>query len=187
MPEVREVCLGDGFGDVAVKVNGARIEVHPDGSVDAYTDATVRAHPGANGGSKAVAVIPAELQPGDRMEDGTIFAGISPDTRGPMFTTPHDAPLVYTFNQAAEYAQTLNSQNFLGHNDWRVPSKDELNVLFNNRAAIGGFNVSGWIPAQWRWSSSRNYYFYSWAQRFSDGHQSPYFRYYLSSLRCVRG
>jgi hypothetical protein len=40
--KAREISLGDGFGDVAAKVNGVRIEVHADGSVDAYTEGAVQ-------------------------------------------------------------------------------------------------------------------------------------------------
>src|SRR5947209_20375880 len=101
---------GRRFGEVAVKVNGTSIEVHANGSVaahtsgdvDAYTNASVRAHPAANDSGKARAVTPAELKPGDRMPDGTVYAGISPDKHQPMYTTPADAPLTYTFNQAKE-------------------------------------------------------------------------------------
>src|SRR4051812_25965700 len=28
------------------------------------------------------------LSPGDKMPDGTVYAGVSPDTRKPMYTTP---------------------------------------------------------------------------------------------------
>ena len=35
-----------------------------------------------------------------------------------------------------------------------MPTKEELNVLFNNRAEIGGFNETGSDPAGWYWSSS---------------------------------
>jgi hypothetical protein len=35
-----------------------------------------------------------------------------------------------------------------------VPNKGELNVLFNNRAAIGGFDESGDDPAGWYGSST---------------------------------
>src|SRR5437764_12648503 len=96
---MRMVSVGDGFGEVAVKVNGAVIEVHEDGSVaahmsgdvDVYTDASVRVHPAANDSFKTITAAPAELKPGDRMDDGTIYAGISPDTHKPMYTTPADA------------------------------------------------------------------------------------------------
>jgi hypothetical protein len=107
-----------------------------------------------------------------------------------MYTTPADAPLTYTFNEAANYAEQLNAQKYLGHDDWRVPTKGELAVLFRNRAAIGGFNVSGEVPAGWYCSASYLGYGYSWAQRFSDGRQD--FDHHLGkhndmSLRCVRG
>src|SRR5258708_5641271 len=59
-----------------------------------------------------------------REEDGTVYAGVSPDTGKDMYATPADAPLTYTFNQAMEYAARLDAH---GHQDWRVPTKDELN------------------------------------------------------------
>ena len=77
-----EISLGDGFGDVALKVNGATVEVHADGSVaahtsgdvDVYTDRSVRVHAAANDGTRK-AVTPAELIPGDRMPDVDLFGG----------------------------------------------------------------------------------------------------------------
>jgi len=123
-----------------------------------------------------------EIKVGDVVPDGTVFAGISPDTNKPMYTTPKDAPLTMRWKAAMEYAAKLDAH---GHDDWRVPTKSELNVLFNNRAAIGGFDVSGSLPAGWYWSS-RDYYGLAWAQRFSDGHQSYDYKSSDSSLRCVR-
>src|ERR1039457_3929600 len=109
-----------------------------------------------------------ELKIGDAMPDGSIYAGTSPDSNKPMYTTPADAPLTYTFNQAQKYAEQLDAY---GHKDWRAPTKAELNVLFKNRAAIGGFNESSSYPAGWYWSSSQGGYLYAWVQRFSDGYQ----------------
>src|SRR5438477_9424405 len=103
MSDMREVSLGEGFGDVAVSVNGIRVELHGDGAIvahasgdiDVYTDAAVRVHPARHEPIKAASVTPAALKPGDPMEDGTIYAGISPDTNRPMYTTPVGAPLTY--------------------------------------------------------------------------------------------
>lgn len=64
------------------------------------------------------------------------------DTGRFLYTTPADAPLIFTFNEAAEYARRLNAQKFLGHDDWRVSTKGEVNELFNNFAAIGRFYES---------------------------------------------
>ena len=126
-----------------------------------------------------------ETEIGERMPDGTVYAGISPDTGKAMYATAADAPLTFTFNQTQKYAANLDAN---GHKDWRVPTRAELNVLYENRAAIGGFNDTGSTPAGWYWSSSQyGGYGVAWAQRFSDGHQSNYGRYFVSSLRCVRG
>jgi hypothetical protein len=85
-----------------------------------------------------------ERRIGDKMTEGTVFAGISPETGKAMYTTPADAPLTMNFNEVANRAFRLIAY---GHEDWRVPTMAELGVLFNNRAAIGGFNVTGPSPA----------------------------------------
>jgi hypothetical protein len=125
-----------------------------------------------------------EPQIGDRIADGTVYAGSSPDTGKAMYATPGDAKLTYIFNQAQKYAAKLDAH---GHQDWRVPTKGELNVLYNNRAAIGGFDESGSNSAGWYWSSSPYDKDFGWAQRFSDGTQIDTGRNFDSSLRCVRG
>jgi len=123
---------------------------------------------------------------GDKMPDGTIYAGMSPDTGKPMYTLPWDAPLTMTFNKAKDYAYAANAQEVGGHEDWRVPTKNELNVLFNNRAAIGEFDVSSSGPAGWYWSATPDGDWFAWGQRFSDGCQANYHKGHLSAVRCVR-
>jgi hypothetical protein len=138
-------------------------------------------------GQAAKAKAPANTNqapaPGDKMPDGTVFAGISPDTNKPMYATPADAPLMMKFNQAKEHADKLDAH---GHQDWRVPTKAELNVLFNNRAAIGGFDVTGPGPAGWYCSASPGYVWLAWGQRFSDGCQYTNNKGNLWAVRCVR-
>ena len=53
-----------------------------------------------------------------------------------------------------------------GYSDWYLPSKDELNKLYLNRVAIGGFGSALY------WSSSENSDIYAWLQPFSTGIQS---------------
>jgi uncharacterized protein DUF1566 len=121
---------------------------------------------------------------GDRMPDGTIYAGISPDTGKPMYTTPADVSLTMQWKEAMDYAAKFHAH---GHEDWRLPTKGELNVLFNNRAAIGGFDVSGSVPGGWYWSGTQFNKWSAWDQRFSDGDQNYNFAKDLrSSIRCVR-
>jgi hypothetical protein len=49
-----------------------------------------------------------------------------------------------------------------GYSDWYLPSKDELNQLYLNKAVVGGFNGGSY------WSSSENGSFPAWFQVFAD-------------------
>jgi hypothetical protein len=121
---------------------------------------------------------------GNVMPDGTIYAGISPDTGTPMYTTPKDSGLCAQWHKVMDHAAKLDAH---GQKDWRVPTEAELNTLFENRAALGNFNDTGSHPAAWYWSSSQYGTYGAWAQRFSDGGRVNDYRYDRSSLRCVRG
>tara|TARA_R110000824_G_scaffold168348_1_gene345333 strand:- start:156 stop:641 length:486 start_codon:yes stop_codon:yes gene_type:complete len=48
---------------------------------------------------------------------------------------------------------------------WRLPTKDELNLLFENREKIGGFANFGY------WSSTEYGNGYAWGQGFGSGNQ----------------
>lgn len=125
----------------------------------------------------------ADAKVGDRMPDGTIYAGKSPDTGKPMYTTPVDAPKPLKWKKAMGYAKNLEAH---GHNDWRLPTKGELNVLFNSRTAIGGLKLSGSGPADWYWSGTQSYIWFAWGQLFSDGWQRDTNKGHPASVRCVR-
>ena len=118
---------------------------------------------------------------GGKRSDGTIYAGISPNTGRPIYTTPMDAPPM-AFKRALEYAAKLDAH---GHHDWRLPSRAELNVLFKNRTAIGGFKVSD-DPPVWYWSSAKAENWCARAQRFSDGFEDSIGRLLPSAVRCIR-
>lgn len=47
---------------------------------------------------------------GDTVADGTVYAGISPDTGTKMYTLPADGPRIYTFDEAGEYARRANAR-----------------------------------------------------------------------------
>lgn len=69
-------------------------------------------------------------------------------------------------NYAAGAARSYNGG---GYTDWYLPSRDELNKIYLNRALIGGFVSNGAY-----WSSSENAESYSWLQSFSNGVQIGY-------------
>lgn len=67
-----------------------------------------------------------------------------------------------------------------GYNDWYLPSKDELNKLYLNREAIGGFTSNPY------WSSTEGTNNGAFDQFFSDGYQSFNFKFYTLYVRAVR-
>ena len=60
-----------------------------------------------------------------------------------------------------------------GYSDWFLPSKDELNILFLNKAAIGNFSTNGGGTSSYYWSSSEVTInsISAWAQDFDTGQQ----------------
>jgi hypothetical protein len=180
-PRTKEIYLERAFGDVAINVNGARIEVHVDGNITAYSSGDVKSFPAAPAGRKSIECNNPKI--GDRMVDGTIYAGESPDTGKAMYTTVGTTGLDLNFKQAAAHARTLSAH---GCKDWRLPSKTELNVLFNNRGKIGGFAEAGG-DSSWYWSSSPgDRKWDAWSQRFVEGHDVALPKLLHMSVRCVR-
>lgn len=124
------------------------------------------------------------LRIGSEMPDGSLYAGISPTTGQPFYTTSAGAPEPMKWAQAQYYASHLDLH---GHRDWRVPTTGELNQLYKNRNSIGGFNKTGDYPEGWYWSSSAGGPLHAQVQRFNDGEQIYDFKDDPASLRCVRG
>jgi hypothetical protein len=143
----------------------------------------------AQGYNTATTAAKAAAEVGETMPDGSIFAGFSPDTGQQMFAMPGDAGVAMTFNEATQYAQKMNAENTLGHDDWRVPSREELNALFKNRdegALKGTVNLTGSYPLGWYWSCTPFVDRGAYSQRFSDGVQYGAMGSSTSSVRCVR-
>lgn len=107
-----------------------------------------------------------KLKIGQVMEDGTKFAGMSPDTGKPMYVAPADESATLSFNVAAERAVEKSKET---GKEYRIPSKAELNAIFNNRATLGGFNDT---LAHWYWSSTSSAGCGMQCQSFRDGAQA---------------
>lgn len=69
-----------------------------------------------------------------------------------------------------------------GYSDWYLPSKDELNKLYLNRVAIGGFN-SG---KENYWSSSEGTFDDAWIQNFNTGGQTNPRKDNIFAVRAIR-
>ena len=80
-----------------------------------------------------------------------------------------------------DYAAGLaRAYNDGGYIDWFLPSKEELNKLWINKVAIGGF------AGNYYWSSSESNALYAWGKRFVDGFQYDGFKYGALRVRAVR-
>jgi hypothetical protein len=113
----------------------------------------------------------AEPNPGDVMPDGTVYAGVSPESGIAMYVTPADVPHQITFDEAARYMAALNAH---GHHDWRLPSEAELLQIYRNRdrgALKDTFTTSGSSLARWYWSGTEQGEdpSYVWGVDFTDG------------------
>jgi len=83
-----------------------------------------------------------------------------------------------------------------GYDDWYLPSKDELNKLYLNQEAIGGFNPSGYYQSYWSSSECAGEYdlVLAWYQYFlmgdpdpaKNGYQTTDYKSNTRSVRAVR-
>jgi hypothetical protein len=64
-------------------------------------------------------------------------------------------------------ANAASSYNGGGKSDWHLPSKDELNQLYSQKATVGGFAESSY------WSSFETSASGAWAHAFNNGGQIP--------------
>ena len=65
--------------------------------------------------------------------------------------------------------------------NWRLPTKEELNLMHElHKKGIGDFTSVNY------WSSSEFYAYYAWSQYFYDGYQYYYDKSYPLKVRAVR-
>jgi hypothetical protein len=97
-------------GGVSVTVNGKTATVDPTGKVG--LEVANDAAPATNDAA------PAKSAPkiGEVMGDGTVYAGISPDTNKPLYAAPADTPGTRTHSDAEKYAKGFEGH---GHKDIR--------------------------------------------------------------------
>lgn len=85
-----------------------------------------------------------------------------------------------TYSFAAKVCEELYLN---GYDDWFLPSKDELNLMWQNRAVIGGF----WTTAAY-WNSSENTAGTAWYQFFNEAgtQEANYDKGYGNRVRPIR-
>ena len=86
------------------------------------------------------------------------------------------------FDKWEEAKTKCNNYSFMGKTDWYLPSKFELNLLYENlhMKGLGGF-ANGFY-----WSSTENDANFAWLQDFGDGYQGSGNKGYHSDVFAVR-
>ena len=99
----------------------------------------------------------------------------------------------YTWQNALEAAQTVNvSGGYAGHADWRLPNKNELASIVEERCWAPAINAAifpGTLPDGWFWSSSPSAFLggLAWGVNFNSGYVSAIYRSNDHHVRLVRG
>jgi len=84
--------------------------------------------------------------------------------------------------ESGKTAQRCRDLSYGGFDDWFLPCKDELDLMYKNLKAhgLGGFGDG------WYWYSSEGNIYSAYQQRFKDGLQLYYFNYFKNNAISVR-
>ena len=117
----------------------------------------------------------------------TVAIGKRGPGRGLVFHI--DGPKAYEVSemlgkhQWAEAEKVAEGYRGGGFSDWRLPTKEELNLVYQNLRKPGIITGTG---DDWHWSSSQYHSTIAWAQRFGDGGQVPNSDHYEYAVRAIR-
>ncbi len=113
--------------------------------------------------------------------DGNINGGTQTGIGSGMANTDNIVATLGTNGGTAYAAKICAELDEGGKDDWFLPSKDELNKMYEQRVAVGGFS------SEYYWSSSSDDVYSAWAQNFVNGSQSSLDKYYdVCRVRAVR-
>ena len=183
---LKEISLGEDFGDVAVKVNGVRVEVHTDGSilaytkngrVDAYTNGAVQVHPATNDASEAKTTHETGYIERDGDHKGEIYGGVFPDGK-PGWISEEPKPMSHY--DAVELKGRALPTSEEGKYIDTIKGKGDLKDIFARHS--DGSSTAGyfWLAEHYDFDDARY-------QQFSGGHQSHYYpRYHELPVLSVR-
>jgi len=175
--KVREISLGEDFGDVAVKVNGVLVVIHTDGSllaytnksVEAYTSGPVQVHAPASNDAKPDAARKIGAVEKTGKHKGEIYGGIYPADNKPIWFSA--SPKLMDHYAAAAWANEQGGA---------LPTRkhgDYLTRLKNRGGAFREiFKRGNSFPAGLVWLAEPTYNGSgtAWCQRLSDGDQNSH-------------
>jgi len=85
---------------------------------------------------------------------------------------PNSSPIM-KWEEAKDYCKKLGD-------GWRLPTKTELNIMYQNKESIGGFDFF------YYWSSTEYDNYEAWIHSFGSGYQSSYGKNSTFYVRAVR-
>jgi hypothetical protein len=92
-----------------------------------------------------------------------------------------DLSLEFSQSEAWDELRKMDNSSTPDQHGWRLPTKDELNLLYQNRGKIGGFKQGSY------WSSSHvKNTLEDWCQDFTNGKQFSTGGSYKKNIRTVR-
>ena len=125
-----------------------------------------------------------EAAPEDQAEDTSwgCYSTLLPGAYGAQVNAgPQNTGNIVAGCADAGYAAKLANNYWLnGYNDWYLPSKDELNLMYQQREQLGNFADEVY------WSSSQLSRFAAWSQYFADGTQDTARKYLPQRVRAIR-
>jgi hypothetical protein len=119
---------------------------------------------------------------------GTVIVGANGTAIGTGQQNTNDI-LVGCIQSSGIAAEICNNSIAQGFSDWFLPSKDELNQMYQNKAIIEASAISNGGSAfatYYYWSSSEFDFYNAWEQYFSNGYQSINYKFSTYNIRAVR-
>ncbi|MCL2097619.1 MAG: Ig-like domain-containing protein [Bacteroidales bacterium] len=155
---------------VSITVIGAQVGQAYQGGIIAYVDET---------GRHGLIAAPEDQSDGILWWNGSyIETGATATAIG---TGKSNTEKIIEKQGAGAYAAQLCDDLVIDdYDDWFLPSQDELNILYVNRIAIGGFMEAAY------WSSSESDNYGAWYQYFANGFQSNTRKDSEGRVRAVR-
>ncbi len=93
---------------------------------------------------------------------------------------PNTDSIVNVFGGGSYAAYICDTMTAYGYDDWYLPSKDELNAIYQQKDTLGSFEEN------YYWSSTEYDEENVWVQDFTDGTQTGNLKSTYNYFRCVR-
>ena len=132
-----------------------------------------------NGGFKGLEAAPVD------QSNGIIWGCYGIDIAGAYGTAvgtgdANTAAIVNGCREPNFAAKVAADYTYNGYSDWFLPSKDELDLLYQQRNVVGGFTSNSY------WSSTENDIYGAWNKNFNNGAQYGYLKNPMLPVRAVR-